>query len=100
MDSYRSQLHRLLATFEERRLKIPEMVKDETDMVPSAVRALTTRRYAMSRRDKVSTRLLYALEAHRLLDMVEGKEVGPSNLPEDHSRPAEKRRRRGVAQVT
>lgn len=96
MDSYRSQLHHAVTLFEERRLAIPEMVKDETEMVPTAVRALTLRRYAISRRDKIGVRLLYIQEAHRMLDRVEGKKVGPTFLPMDHSRPGESRRRRAV----
>lgn len=99
MDSYRTQLHKLVAAFEQRIPGIPAMVAAEKDMVPPAIRALTMRRYAISRRDKVSTRLVYIQEAHRLLDQIEGKEVGPCLLPEGHSRPAERRRRRGVASV-
>jgi hypothetical protein len=96
VESYRTQLHHLVAAFESRRLAIPEMVKDEAEMVPRAVRALTLRRYAISRRDKIGVRLQYILEAHRMLDMVEGREVGPTHLPENHSRPGESRRRRAV----
>lgn len=96
MQSYRSQLHSMVASFEARRLAIPEMVKDEDSMVPTAVRALTLRRYAISRRDRIGVRLQYIQEAHRMLDKVEGKEVPPTFLPENHSRPGETRRRRAV----
>jgi|SRR4051794_18328643 hypothetical protein len=96
MDSYRSQLHRGLRDFAERLPSVIDTSLGEADQVPRAARALTLNRYAMSRRDRVAVRLAYINEALRMLDILEGREVGPTFLPSDHSRPSERRQRRAV----
>ncbi len=99
MDGYRTQLRRLCELFEQRLPTLIDLTKEEKDLIPPAIRALTLRRYAISRRDRVSIRLLYIQEALRMLDLIEGLDTGPSHLPHNHSRAGESRRRRATPSV-